>query len=194
MADQAPAAPAVSSFDPVEWTKRINKLEEWNAGLVVENRELKASVERAKSEAASARGDLKQARGRLTDIEGFLEKNEDLKELSRLRAEVAKMHSERAKSERERAQEDKEAKARLDELSARASRAEAKFQALESTATMMAQGRDRANGAAAKLLEERDQALARLAESESNVKALVEQLKVSTAELRALKVPAKAAK
>ncbi len=183
----APAVPAVSSFDPVEWTKKINRLQEELNRLTNENLDLKRDLVREKSAAAAARGAMKPIKDEMDVLRAKLAASDNLKELGRLRTELAKIHSERARRERERAEEDKKTKADHDELNRRAIRAEGKFQALESTATMMAQARDRANEAAAKLFAERDDA-------QKKVTDLTEELAQTRAELVRANMDLKAAK
>lgn len=177
MADKsAPVVPAVSSFDPVEWTKkiegqiaRINNLESDKQDLQREIDTLNSRLVQQTSVAASARGSMMLMKEDLQALRGQLAESDNLKELARLRIEVSSLHTATAKAEKARAEEDRKAKMQLQDLSARAARAEGKFQALEGTATMMAQARDKANLSAATLLAERDAAL-------KTVEALTEDL------------------
>lgn len=197
MADAAPVVPAVSSFDPVEWTrkieglnKRINDLEDDKQSLQAQNRDLKEQTKRLTSEAAGAKSGHQMAKGRLKDLEGFIAENEDLKELKRLRGEVAKMHTERAKKEREQAEADRKTEAQVKDLTLRATRAEGKFLALESTASMMATSRDNANASAAKLMEERDQALEKLKMAQEDLAQMNAELVKTRNDLKQKSAPA----
>lgn len=193
---EMPAAPDVSAvpLDPVVLSRRINDLEDKVQTLENENGDLKSKLAKQTSATGAARGLLSPMREELESLRAKLSASENLKELARLKAEVSKMHAERAKGARAQAEVDRKTKAQVDELTLRATRAEGKFLALEGTATMMAQARDRANESAAAMLAERDQARKRVEELEIDLKEgsgqFVKQraeLEQALAELKALR-------
>ncbi len=138
--DGSPVSPAVMSFDPVEWTKKIEALEAMVSRLQFDNRRLDGLREEARIQAASASGELMAKRLRVQRLEKELADSENLKELARLRTEVALLHAAIDKSN--------VALAGTVEtiLTARnrATAAEARFKALESTAALLQAGRDAA--------------------------------------------------
>lgn len=173
MADKsaAPAAPAVASFDPVEWTRkiegqsaRINNLESDKQELQREIDILKGKLAQQTSVASSARGAMGPMKEEIQALRSQLASSENLKDLAQLRAEVARLHKTVAQKDKEAAQAAEAAAAKMADLTHRAGRAEAKFQALESTAAIMAKSRDKANEAATELLTQRDEAQKKVGE------------------------------
>lgn len=198
MADAA-AAPAVSAIDPVQLVKqneefsiRINRLEGDKQDLQRQIDILNGKLAHEKSAASSARGAMKPMKEQIDTLRAHLSSSEDVKEMARLRAEVAALHTDAAKLERSRAEEDKKTKAQVQEFSVRATRAEGKFQALESTASIMAKARDKANEAAAALLAERDEALKKAAAIQEDFDGMRAEFVKAKADLEKSQAEAKA--
>lgn len=174
-----PVRPAVASFDPMEWTKKIDILEQDITHLRKENVALKKDVAFKAVEAANAIGAMKPVKDQVKQLKETIEKNDNIKENARLRAEVAAMHKTATEKEKDRGALVASLEAKIADLSRRTSKAEGQFKALESTASMLATARDKATSAAATLLTERDQCAKRvdelgvkLTEVEREVKAL----------------------
>ena len=187
MVDASPAAPAVQSFDPVEWTKRINALESENCRLTNETGSLRAEAALKANEAREAQGALKSLRGEIKLLKEIIEKSENLKELARLRAEVAAMHQVLAAKDKAHVELTGTSAARVEGLSKRAAKAEGKFQALESTAAAMSAARNRAMAQSAEFAAERDLAV-------EKAKTLEAALSEADRELKTLRMQAAGAK
>jgi chromosome segregation ATPase len=194
----APAAP-VALLDPALLAKKNEELSSRINGLEGDKQELKRSIDilrgnlaAEKSAAASARGQVKPMKEQIDTLRAQLASSEDLKELVRLRAEVAKAHTAAAVWEKAAKEREAHVKAQLQDLTARAGRAEGKFQALESTAAIMAKARDKANEAAAAMLAERDLAQKRGGELEGDLAAMKAELMRVRADLDKAQAEAKA--
>lgn len=192
--DPAPAAPAVASFDPVEWTKKIEALEAQNKDLEKANDHLRTKVfdltgeaTKKHNEASIARGNEKGLREEVSRLKGIIDKSDNLKELARLRAELAECHKKLAETSKVQEDLKKFTNDTIATLTLRANKAEGKFQALESTASMMAKSRDNANESAAKMQVERDQAIEKIAQLDFDLKEAAKEL----VQLRAAAVAAK---
>lgn len=189
-----PAAPAVASFDPIEWTKKINSLEETIATLKSENFALKTEAVKKSNEASSARGQFNELREQIGHLKSVLAGSENQKELVRLQAEVKALHQKVSEKEKAFDKLNVDAGAKVVDLTARAARAESKFQAMESTTSILAKNRDKAVAEAAQLLAERDKALADLADVATELKeADKELLQLRAAQKKDAKAPAPAA-
>lgn len=197
--DQNPAVPAVMSFDPVEWTKkmdvmsaRINGLEGDKQELQSERDLLRSQLAQQTSAAATARGVMKPLKEELHAAREKLASSENLKELAQLRAEIAKAHSSLAVFQKAAVEREGHVKAQIADLSARAARAESKFQSLEGTTSMMAASRDKANASAAALLVERDAAQKTVEELQAELAGMRAELVKSKAETEKAMAEAKA--
>jgi len=202
MSDPAPTAPAVASFDPVEWTKKVEALEAKNKDLEKANDHLQAKVfdlmteaTNKHNESAMARGNETALRVEITRLKGVVAASENLKELTRLRAELAGAHKNLHEKDKLHVEAICHFKVQVEALTGRANRAESKFQALESTAAMMAKSRDNANESATKMQTERDQATEKLALAQADLKdAGKELVELRAAAAQKKDAPAPAAK
>lgn len=154
-----PSMPSVSSFDPVEWTKKIDALQKANAQLRTENVDLKAEATKKANEAAIARGDRKALTDQIAQLQEKIAKSDNIKELERLRAEVASLHQAATAAAKDNFAKTEMLKAKLADAEKRTSKAEGRFQNLEGTASMLSSARDAANASAAAMMAERDKAL-----------------------------------
>jgi len=176
MADApATAAPAALS-DPAHLVRmvesmnvRINALEGSKQDLEKEVDVLRGQLAQQTSAASSARGAMKPMKEELQMLRDRLSASENLQELAQLRAQVAKLHKTIAEKDKATVQREEELRVKVAELTQRAGRAEAKFQALESTTEIMAKSRDKANEAAATMLAERDDAKKKAASFEEDL-------------------------
>src|SRR5579872_6764786 len=151
MADSAPVAPSVSSFDPADWQKKVDSLERSvksldaaNVKLRQEKFDLETEITKKENEVAGVRGEKKQLHALIDKLEKLVAQSENLKELDRLRDEVKRLHQKAFDKEKYYTTEKAKSDLKISDLAARTTRAEGRFQALESTADILSKTRDKA--------------------------------------------------